>query len=167
MASARPRRSRCRRSGGRLRPRGAAAPSPRRAPAPPCRPHNPAEPHAERDEIGAHRRFRLRPDPPGRAIIAAMPLGVGGGERRLADAAQPVQRGDRDAPFVALQRRLDRGERSSRPMKCVGTRIGMLESGEDLGRGTVGRRRAARVGHEFAKPQSRRPPRAGRTVRSG
>ena len=40
--------------------------------------------------------FRLRPDPPGRPVVAAMRLGVGGRQRRLADAAQPVQRRDGD-----------------------------------------------------------------------
>jgi hypothetical protein len=38
---------------------------------------DPAEPHAERDEIGANERVGLRPDPPSRPIIAAMPLRIG------------------------------------------------------------------------------------------
>jgi hypothetical protein len=44
--------------------------------------------------------------------LAAMPLGIGRREHGLADAAQPVQRGDRDAALVvAAEPRLDRGQR--------------------------------------------------------
>src|SRR6516165_7736807 len=39
-----------------------------------------------------------------------MALRVSRGERGLADAAQPVQRRDRDAALVAIERRLDRRE---------------------------------------------------------
>ena len=72
---------------------------------------DPPEPHAEPDEIGAHRGLGLRPDPPRRPVVAAMPLRVGGRQRGLADAAQPVQRRDGDAALVALERRLDRCQR--------------------------------------------------------
>ena len=40
-----------------------------------------------------------------------MALGVGRRERRLADAAQPMQGCDRDPALVAFQRRVDRFER--------------------------------------------------------
>ena len=63
---------------------------------------DPAEPRAERNEIGPRRVRRLRPYPPSRAIIAAMLVRVSRGQRGLADLAQPMQRGDRDAGLVAL-----------------------------------------------------------------
>jgi len=72
---------------------------------------DPAEAHAERHQIGAHGRLGLRPNPPCRSIVAAVPLGIGGREHRLADAAQPVQSRDRRATLVPLQRPFDRGKR--------------------------------------------------------
>ncbi len=50
---------------------------------------NPAEPHAKRNEIGSHAGLRLCPDPPGRPVVAAMPLGVGGRKDRLAYPRSP------------------------------------------------------------------------------
>jgi hypothetical protein len=71
----------------------------------------PAEPHPERNEIGAHARHSLRSDPPSRSVIAAMPLGIGGRERRFADTAKPVQRRDGDPTIMASERRRDLRER--------------------------------------------------------
>ncbi len=71
---------------------------------------NPAEPDAEPDEIGAHGWLGLRPYPPGRPVIAAMLCRVGGRERRLADAAKPVQGRDGDPAFLVGERSLDRGK---------------------------------------------------------
>ena len=64
---------------------------------------HPAEPHAKPDQVGAHAVRRLRPDPPGGAVVAAMALGVGRRQRGLADPAQAVQRGDGDAALVPRQ----------------------------------------------------------------
>jgi hypothetical protein len=44
-----------------------------------------------------------------------MALGVGRGQRRLADPTQSVQRGDRDPPLVALEPRLNRLDRILAP----------------------------------------------------
>ena len=67
---------------------------------------DPAEPNAQGHEVGAQGRLGLGSDPPSGAIIAAMALGEGGGERGLADPAQAVQGCDSDPTLIALQRRL-------------------------------------------------------------
>ena len=41
-------------------------------------PRDPAEAESECDEIGAHRDFGLRSNPPCRPVITAMTLGIGG-----------------------------------------------------------------------------------------
>ena len=95
---------------------------------------DPAKPHPKRNEIGAHGRFGLRQDPPGRAIIGAMAFGVGRRDRRLADAAQPMQRGDRDPALVTFQRhrsprarRRGRGNEAGRRSGCSRARRGGRE----------------------------------------
>ena len=115
----------------------------------------PVEPHAERDEIGAHAGLGLRPDPPGRPVVAAMPLGVGGRQRGLADSAQPVQRRDGDAALVALERRLDGGERvvaaeemRRHPDRDVGDREHLAGKGDRCGR--------LALLHELAEADARR-----------
>ncbi len=72
---------------------------------------NPAKPHAKCDEIGAHGGVRLRPDPPGSAVAAAMFVRIGGRQRGLGDATQPMHRRDRNATLGALERRLNGDER--------------------------------------------------------
>jgi hypothetical protein len=73
-------------------------------------------------------------------MIAAMPLGIGSRQHRLADAAQPVQCGDRDTALVAAERRLDRGQRllaahemSRYSDRDVGDRDHLARNGDRLG----------------------------------
>jgi hypothetical protein len=68
---------------------------------------DPAKPDAKPDKIGAQRDVGLGPEPPGRAVIPAMAVGIDRGERGLADAAQAVQRRDGDAALIAGERRLE------------------------------------------------------------
>ena len=80
---------------------------------------DPAEPHPERRQIGAQRRLGLGPDPPGRAIIAAVQLGIGRRQYRLADPAQPVQRGDRHPGIAAPQYPVDIDQRVVAPEEML------------------------------------------------
>ena len=79
------------------------------------------------DKIGAHGGLRLRPDPPGRPVIAAMHFGIGRRKRRLADAAQPMHRRDATRPSKRASDISIAASASSRPKKCSGTRIGTFE----------------------------------------
>jgi hypothetical protein len=95
---------------------------------------HPVEAHAERHQIDPHRRLALRPDPPGRPIVAAMPLRIGGRQGRLADTAQPVQCGNRDPALVAAECRLDCSQRllaahemRRHPDRDIGGRIDIAE----------------------------------------
>ena len=122
---------------------------------------DPAEPHAERHQIGAHAGLGLRPDPPGRPVVAAMQLRVGGRERGLADAAHARAASRWPNPTLlacgeaALSAASMAASSSSRPMKWVGTRIGMLETANTWpGKAALCGRRAAR--HEFAEARARR-----------
>ena len=90
---------------------------------------DPAEPHAEGDEIGAHGRSALRPDPPGRAISRRlMAVGVGRRERRLADAAQAMQRRDGDPALARVAPRRSRRARRRGRGNARARLIGMLET---------------------------------------
>lgn len=91
----------------------------------------PAKSNAERHKIGAQAEFRLCSNPPDDPVVVAMLLRIGRRKCRLADAAQPVQGGNATAPWPSsrLNAASIAASASSRPKKCVGTRIGMLEMG--------------------------------------
>ena len=123
---------------------------------------DPAEPHPERHQIGAHAGLGLRPDPPGRPVVAAIELRVGGRERGLADAAHAMQRRDGAEPRPSLACRggvlsaaAMAASSASRPMKWVGTRIGMLETANTWP-GKAALCGAARLAHEFLEARARR-----------
>ncbi len=116
---------------------------------------DPAEAHPERHQIGAHAGLGLRPDPPGRPVVAAVLLRIGGRQRGLADPTHPVQRRDGPRPRGGLERRRDGGElvvaaheMGRHPDRDIGHREHLARKGGHRGR-------LARA-HEFAEARARR-----------
>jgi hypothetical protein len=68
---------------------------------------DPAKSDTEPDQIGTRARLGLGPDPPCRAVVKPIPLGISRRQHRLADATQSVQRGDRDPAVMGRQRLVD------------------------------------------------------------
>ncbi len=124
---------------------------------------DPAEPHPERHQIGAHAGLGLRPDPPGRPVVAAVALAhrrprAWSCRRRAFRAASrwpptpTLLRLPREAVLSAAAMA---ASSSSRPMKWVGTRIGMLETANTLPGKAAISGRVARA-HEFAEARAGR-----------
>ena len=84
-----------------------------------------------------------------------MPLGIGGRQYGLADAAQPVQGGDGDPALIAAEPLLDRGERLVAAHEMFGHMHRDVRDRNSLAGKARGLRRLA-LRHEFVEAQPRR-----------